>query len=75
MTGRDAQNAGSSGGMTGATGDLTPDEIPDDLVPGERREIENGPHPSSPDPTTVDTARESEPRAGGDEVSDEEERF
>ena len=37
MTGRDA----SSGAMTGATGDLTPDQIQDDLVTGERREIED----------------------------------
>lgn len=29
------------GGMTGATGDLTPDEANDAFVPGERREIED----------------------------------
>lgn len=40
MTERDA----SGGGMSGATGDLTPDQIQDDLIPAERREIEDSAH-------------------------------
>ena len=35
------ERTGSGGGMTGATGDLTPDENPEELVTGERREIED----------------------------------
>ena len=31
----------SSGGLTGATGDLTPDAIQRDFDPGERREVED----------------------------------
>ena len=31
----------SSGGLTGATGDLTPDTIQADFDPGERREVED----------------------------------
>jgi hypothetical protein len=40
MTGRDS----SSGGMTGATGDLTPDEIQRDFEPGEWREASDPEH-------------------------------
>jgi hypothetical protein len=40
MTGRDS----SSGGMTGATGDLTPDEIQRDFEPGEWREASDPAH-------------------------------
>jgi hypothetical protein len=40
MTGRDH----SSGGMTGATGDLTPDDIQKDFEPGERREASDTAH-------------------------------
>ena len=40
MTGRDH----SSGGMTGATGDLTPDDIQRDFEPGEWREASGAAH-------------------------------
>ena len=40
MTERDA----SGGGLTGATGDLTPDSIQDDFDPGERREASDPAH-------------------------------
>ena len=91
MTQRDA--SGSHGGMTGATGDLTPDEIPDDLIPGERREIEDSANlarvtraqagsppddraePSAHPAQSDEPSSQSEPRAGVDDVSDEEERF
>ena len=39
-TGRDH----SSGGMTGATGDLTPDDIQRDFEPGELREASDAAH-------------------------------
>jgi hypothetical protein len=81
----------SSGGITGATGDLTPDEIPDELVPAERREIEDParqaavtaaqagspPEVDAPPPPGDDDepAPQTESRTGGDEVSGEEERF
>jgi len=41
MTGRDPS---SGGGMTGATGDLTPDEIQRDFEPGEWREASDPAH-------------------------------
>ena len=123
------------GGLTGATGDLTPDETDEAFVPGERREIEDpdararvtteqaasapsqqgevgdpageradggatemseresgygSEHGLSPDdpayrmethppapptPRTNQAADRSEPRIGGDERSDSEERF
>ena len=34
----------SSGGMTGATGDLTPDTVQSDFEPGERREVSDSAH-------------------------------
>ena len=89
MTERDA----SAGGMTGATGDLTPDDVPEDLVTGERREIEDpadqgavtltqagSPRvdessPSAAEETSDEPRPQSEPQAGGDEVSGEDERF
>ena len=40
MTGRNH----SSGGMTGATGDLTPDDIQRDFEPGEWREASDAAH-------------------------------
>jgi hypothetical protein len=40
MTHRDA----SGGGLTGATGDLTPDTVPDPFDPGERRETSDPEH-------------------------------
>jgi len=91
MTQRDA--SGSRGGMTGATGDLTPDEVPDDLIPAERREIEHSANqpgvtqaqagsppgdeddPSAHPVVSDEPAPQSEPQAGVDDVSNEEERF
>ncbi len=68
--------------MTGATGDLTPDEIQRDLVTGERREVSDPERQA--DVTQAQAARADvttgspQPRgrsAGGDEVSDHEEHF
>lgn len=38
------ERGSSSGGLTGATGDLTPDEIQRDFEPGEWREASNPAH-------------------------------
>ena len=45
----------SSGGMTGATGDLTPDDIQRDFVPGEFREVSDPVHQA--DVTQAQAAR------------------
>jgi hypothetical protein len=58
------------GGLTGATGDLTPDDSDEPFVPAERREP--APADDGPDTTTRPTG---EPRRGVDEISDHEERF
>ena len=54
--------------MTGATGDLTPDDVQRDLEPGERREIEGSEPPASgaTPPPDRDAA------IGGDTIADEE---
>ena len=84
MTERDADSAG---GLTGATGDLTPDEIPDELIPAERREIEDASRqaavteaqassgPPATDAPKGPDAPQSEARIGGDEVATEEEHL
>ena len=67
--------------MTGATGDLTPDDTNEAFVPGERREIEDA---GTPLATTREPADVSDPaaekgrpprRIGGDELSGGEDRF
>jgi hypothetical protein len=63
------------GGLTGVTGDLTPDESEDAFVPGERREVEDpqgrarvtlGHRASAP---TADEVADNPP------VSEDEDRF
>jgi len=57
--------------MTGATGDLTPDDVQRDLEPGERRQIEGSqPHASEPTPP-----READAAIGGDRLTDEEDHL
>lgn len=77
------------GGMTGATGDLTPDETGSAFVPGELREVADpeqhadvttGQAPDAPDQPgdTAAPARHhpaSAPADEGDERSEHEERF
>ena len=86
MTGRNH----SSGGMTGATGDLTPDDIQRDFQPGERREASDASHqaevtrsqasrvheqsPARGDPDDP-AAEGGEPQIGGDERADSEEHL
>ena len=57
--------------MTGATGDLTPEDADEAFVPGERREIED------PDARARVTTEQgaSAPVEGGDERSEADERF
>ncbi len=80
MSERDA----SSGGMTGATGDLTPADDPTDFEPGELREATSSKHHAN---VTEAQARhrsehadspgdeEHDARIGGDEQEPEEEHF
>ncbi len=65
------------GGMTGATGDLTPDAPTEDFEPGERREVEGADPPadSAGRPDDHNGARAAEPQVGGDDLTDEPERF
>lgn len=70
------------GGMTGATGDLTPDDDTS-FVPGERRQIEEPewvaresdvPQPAASGEVADDRASRP-PRIGGDEVLEGDDRF
>jgi len=69
--------------MTGATGDLTPDDVQRDLDTGERREVEDPLHegaaagPESPSPGGDDqpALEASDPRVGGDTQADHEDHF
>lgn len=75
--------------MTGATGDLTPEETDEDFVPGERREVTDPEQhadvtteqASDAPPQRDDTAEPtghhpaSAPADEGDERSEHEERF
>ncbi len=68
-------NESGRGGMTGATGDLTPDEEDRPFIPAEQREISG--------PESQDAPDDPERLAGGtppgdddgDELSDQGERF
>ena len=73
----------SSGGMTGATGDLTPDDIQRDFEPGELREASDPAHQaevtrsqaSQPHEQPSSTADSDEPAAeGGDAPAEPEPR-
>lgn len=68
------------GGLTGATGHLTPDEPDEAFEPGERREVEDAEHHA--DVTTTQASRpvvrpdaDGGARSGSDETSSEPERF
>lgn len=56
--------------MTGATGNLTPDDSGEPLVPAESREIAES--PPAPD---AESASDRETRIGGDDVTDHDEHF
>jgi len=72
-------NEAGGGGLTGATGDLTPDESEEPFIPAEQRAMLN------PEPEADTNIPEDEPEGGagrtspgeadGDELSDHEERF
>ena len=69
----------SGGGLTGATGDLTPDESEQPFIPAEQRAMLN------PEPEADTSVQDDEPddagagttpgEADGDEFSDHEEHF
>jgi hypothetical protein len=77
--------------MTGATGDLTPDDIQRDFEPGEWREASDAAHHADVTRTQASHAHEHpqaesedgpdeehearDPRIGGDERADREEHF
>jgi hypothetical protein len=61
----------SGGGMTGATGDLTPDDIQRDFEPGEWREASDSEHHADVTRTQASHAHER-PGAEAEEHSDEE---
>ena len=72
-------NEAGGGGLTGATGDLTPDDAEEPFVPAEQRAI------SDPGPEADTTVEDDDLAAGGrgtlpgeadgDELSDHEEHF
>ena len=64
MTGKDH----SSGGMTGATGDLTPDDIQRDFEPGEWREASDAKHHG--EVTRSQASHGREPQRSADETDD-----
>jgi hypothetical protein len=64
------------GGMTGATGDLTPDAMPGEFQPAELREVSNPKDPAESRPIAEPAPRpDRDPWVGGDEKSDHEEHF
>jgi hypothetical protein len=68
MTGKDRPRGGSGGGLTGATGDLTPDDIQRDFEPGEWREASDSAHQAEVTRSQVSHHHEHQPAAGtGDE--------
>jgi hypothetical protein len=72
-------NESGGGGMTGATGDLTPDDADRPFIPAELRDIS---HPEAAEPEAI-PADEAERLTGGttpgesdgDEFSDHDEHF
>lgn len=72
-----ADRESGGGGMTGATGDLTPDDPADVFEPGERRDIEGTDAPAGDEPQADATERAAarESRVGGDDLTDEPDRF
>lgn len=70
------QNESGGGGMTGATGDLTPDDADSPFIPAEQREISDPVTEAPPEDDPERVAGGAPPGEGdGDEVSDHEERF
>jgi hypothetical protein len=66
VTERDA----SGGGLTGATGDLTPDTIQDDFDPGERREASDPAHQGEVTKVQASHGPAPGPAPGSDEATD-----
>jgi hypothetical protein len=69
-------NESGGGGMTGATGDLTPDDADRPFIPAEQREISSPESEEAPDEDPGRVAGGAPPGEGdGDELSDHDERF
>ena len=68
-------NEPGGGGMTGATGDLTPDDTDRPFIPAEQREI-SGSESGDPEDAPERDAGGAPPGASdGDDLSDRDERF
>jgi len=69
-------NESGGGGMTGATGDLTPDDAEEPFIPAEQREISNlNPSLSRPDDKPPLAGGTTPGESDGDEFSDQDDRF
>ena len=71
------RNESGGGGMTGATGDLTPDDAETPFIPAEQRKISDPePHEAAADEAGDRPAGGTPPgESDGDDVSDHEEHF
>ena len=69
------QNESGGGGMTGATGDLTPDDADSPFIPAEQREISSPESQEAQDDPERVAGGGPSGEGDGDEVSDHEERF
>jgi hypothetical protein len=67
-------NDAGGGGMTGATGDLTPDDAERPFIPAELREMSE-PEPTPPEPADRVSGGQSPGESDGDEFSDHDEHF
>jgi hypothetical protein len=69
-------NESGAGGMTGATGDLTPDDADEPFIPAEQRLISNpDPDHSRPDDEPPLAGGTTPDESDGDEFSDKDDRF
>ena len=70
------RNESGGGGLTGATGDLTPDDAEEPFVPAEQRAMSDpGPEPGPEDEAGRDAGGTTPGEDDGDELSDHEEHF
>jgi hypothetical protein len=69
-------NESGGGGMTGSTGDLTPDDADRPFIPAELREISSPESEDVPDHAPERVAGGAPPgESDGDELADHEEHF
>ena len=68
-------NESGGGGMTGATGDLTPDDADQPFIPAELRDMSSTELPNDPDDDPERVAGGTSTGESGDELSDHEEHY